>query len=264
MISTEVIVAVLGIIGIIFGGWRTRVTNKSVADKEREVADAKAKLLAAEGNLAEAKAEAEQQTALARIAERQQTLLEQHKASQDRIDQENLQRWGTVAALFNDVRAGETNIHNVLVQISTTMGEISAVQKMLPQMIQDASTQAIRETANVVGAEIGAAMAREFAIKNAERTMHPFPDAEDKRWRDDFILPIVPDVFIHKEPHFDDDVKLKKSCSKINPAGETLRLIEEPSISAIAVYKIEDGVPCYGWLHAKFVKIGQPTEPIPA
>lgn len=258
---TEIVIGLLGIISTIVGALVIRAKNKSLVETQKQLADTEAKRMKAEGELAAAKAEAEQQTAMARIAERQQSLLEAFKLSYDGFNTENLARWATVSALFSDVRAGEANIHNTLLQISAAMGEISAVQKLLPDLIKQASADAVKESASVVGAEIGAAMAREFAMKNAERKLQPFPDAEDKRWRDAFIVPTVPDVYIHKEPHFDDDAKLKKSCSRIAPEGETARLIEEPSIKAIAIYKIQDGVPCYGWLPDYSVRIGQPTSP---
>lgn len=258
-ITPEMVMALLGIIGILVGGWREQRKNKSIAEMQNQLAAADREKKQAEAQLIAIRADAEQQSTLAQIAKRQQDLLERLEARQNRINREFMKRWATVSALFNDVRAGESNIHNAVNAISVTLGQLLTAQQLLPAQIQQVNNEVIKETATLVGAEIGAAIARELAMNKAERKLYPFPDAEDKRWRDDWIYPLVPDVILHKEAYFDDDMQLKKSCSQIAPEGEKVRLIEVPDIEAIAVYKVQDGVPCYGWLPKRKVRIGQPA-----
>lgn len=131
----------------------------------------------------------------------------------------------------------------------------------VPKRLEAYFSESTREIAFTVGAEIGAAMNREFAVKNLERSLHPFPDAEDPRWREVKIVPTLPDVVIRKEPYFDDNTsKLTKPCSRIADIGERVKLIEEASIGAVAVDKVENGVRCWGWLPMHTVQIVVPAD----
>lgn len=243
------------LVGALGFWWR----ESTKARYQGDLAAANERVMAAEGELAAKKADAEQTTALARIAERQHTLLEALRADMARRDRAIVTRWGTVSALFNDIKAQEANTYNTLRRIETGVATTNERLNQLPNLIQAATNQSVTDIGASMGAEIGAAIARQFALKNAERTLYPFPDAEDKRWRDDWIIPLVPDLILSKQPYFDDDVKLKKSCSKILAEGESVRLIEEPDIDAVAIWKEQDGVPCYGWLPRNRIKIGQPA-----
>lgn len=156
-------------------------------------------------------------------------------------------------------RTIDDNAEILMQHVSRQGRNLVAEIARLPAHLETSFIEITRQIAFTVGAEIGAAMSREFAMKNVERKLYPFPDSDDPRWRDDYITPTVPDVVLHKEPYFDDDVRLRKSCSKIAPVGENVRLIEEPSIKAVAVYKVENEVPCYGWLPEYSVRIGKPT-----
>lgn len=130
----------------------------------------------------------------------------------------------------------------------------------IPKRLDAYIAETTRDIAFTVGSEIGAAMNREFALQNLERKLHPFPDAEDERWRELKIVPTLPDVVIRKEPFFNDEIsKLSKPCAQIADEGEIVRLIEEASISAIAVEKTENGVRCWGWLPKHAVQIVEPV-----
>lgn len=262
MISTEAILIILGLFGTLFGGWRTIVTNRSIAKKETEIADARAKVAesdvkvkAAEAQLIETRSQAEQQVTITRIADRQQTLLEKMEQTITARDNEFLTRWGTVSMLFNDIKAGEANVYNALNQLAGVQSQIVGMMEHLPEIVRTANNEAAKEIAGTVGMEIAAQMAREFAVKRLEHDLPPFPDPEDLRWQKLFIIPIVPDATIHKDIRFSDAVKLKLPCARINEAGEMVWLIEEPAINGFYIRKINDD--CWGYLPKHMVRIGE-------
>lgn len=154
----------------------------------------------------------------------------------------------------------DSNTQMLLTHISQRTQLVLDAVNRLPQRLESYMVDNAREIAYSVGSEIGAAMSRQFALQHLDRKLHPFPDAEDPRWRELKIVPTLPDVIIRKEPFFNDEItKLTKPCSRIADEGEIVRLIEEPSISALAVEKIEKGVRCWGWLPKHAVQIVEPV-----
>lgn len=232
----------LGIIGIVIGGWKTQVAAKAEADKKT-----------AEAEAAKITAEAEQQSVMTRLTERQQTLLEEMQKNNQRRDKASASQLRRISNLFNDIRNGESNIHNAIGQLMISVNSI-------PQAVAQAVVTGIAEANKTEVKELGKLLRSEMALDRFEREGYRFPAAEDPDWREEMIYPLEPEVTIHKGPYNDDDVRLRKPCATIDPQGEKVRLIANRYPEFIIVDKMTDGERCWGYVPRKKVRIG-PADP---
>lgn len=148
-------------------------------------------------------------------------------------------------------------------QIANLVNAIGALNKSileridgLPAKIAEGNAESLKVFAKEMGAEMGGAMAQQFAIQNLDRDLFPFPDPEDPAWKDEWVTPITPEPTLHKQPYFSDAVKLHKPCSQIATGGEKVRLIRSQIKGWFAIHKIEGNDHCWGWLPEHTIKIG--------
>lgn len=216
----------------------------------------------ADAKLTQAKTEADKSRSLFNMIEGQQKNINalyhtnaqfaQFLREKERIDERN---YKVNRQIF------DSNTQMLLTHVSQRTQIILDAINNVPKRLEAFMADSTREIAFTVGSEIGAAMNREFALQNLDRKLHPFPDAEDPRWTKRKIVPTVRDVIIRKEPYFQDEsTKLTKSCSRIADTGDWVLLIEEPSIGAVAVEKVDSGVRCWGWLPKHAVQIIEPVD----
>lgn len=229
---------ILGLVGVVFGGWRDRVANKAVA--ERKTAEASAEQMTAD---------ADQQKMVTRLAARMQRLVEQQR--EDRIKDGEAARaeLARISGLFSDIRNGEANIHTTLNNLTALQTQMVSAVNSIPAQV----TQTNGETLKLLAAEMAATLKQHLAHDKLDRELYPFPANDDPRWTRTWITPVVPEVTIHKDHRFSDSVKLQKPCATINPLGEEVMLIEATDIACLMVVK-ED---CYGFLPRHTVKIGR-------
>lgn len=126
----------------------------------------------------------------------------------------------------------------------------------IPAKIADGNTDTLKLFAQEMAAETGAVIAQQFAIQNLDRDLFPFPDPEDPAWREEWIIPVVNEPTLHKQPYFNDAVKLHKPCAQIAPGGERVRLIRNRIRGWVTIYKKGSETPCWGWLPEHTIKIG--------
>lgn len=255
----QVLPWLLGIIGIVIGGWKTTVAAKAEADKKT-----------AEANAAKITADADTQTVVNDTLRRQQTLLEEIHKSQKKRDflaRKDRLRHNTniegqlsrISGLFSDIRNGEGNIHTALTQLITSQQQLVTSVNAIPQAVQNAIVEANRNEIR----NLGKLLRGEMAQSQFEREGYRFPAAEDPDWREEMIYPLEPEVAMHKGPYYDSDVQLRKPCAIIQAEGERVRLIANRYTEFIIVDKLADGERCWGYVPRNKVRIGVEAPPPP-
>ena len=264
MISTEVIIAILGIVGVVFGAWANRVKNQS----QRQLIEAQSAQLKAEGDLATVKAEAEVRIAEAKTDIEERAFIREQFNSQLKLNETFPKMLAEIDARnkaenesnYRSIRDVQNDTNTVLVNILNAMRDQHADQIAaiggLPAAIQMGQADSLKNYAQQLGAEIGAVLTKQFQMQTLEREMYPFPDPEDSAWQELWITPITPLPTIHKQPFFADAVKLHKPCAIIRQEGERVRAILGRLTDWIIIEKRAGDSHCWGWLPAHTVRIG--------
>lgn len=263
VISTEVLIGILGIAGIIFGAWGTRVKNRS----QQELVEAQSALFAAEGQLTQVKADAEVRIAEAKIDAEERTFIREQFKNQITLNEQFPKMMAEIDARnraenesnYRSVRNVQNDTNTVLVNILNALNKQHAIQiealGAMPGAIQAANVDTLREFARQLATDMGTVMVQQFAIQSLDRELFPFPDPEDPSWREEWVAPLTPEPTIHKQPYFNDAVKLQKPCAQIKPEGELVRIIRNRIKGWLIVKKFQNDDDCWGWLPEHTVQI---------
>lgn len=260
-ITPEIVIALIGLCGTVLGipatiigawAWNSRTRVKAKADAE--VADAQARLKAIE---AKGEAEKAQAATLANLVIGYQQFGEHLKDLVSLRHADN-QKAESNYRVFTDV--SNENARTVMGHLDYHAGRLMTAIGAIPERVGAVNNDGI---ALLVG-ELGSVITKEFAVQRAERSMHPFPASEDSEWRDEFIRPVQDVARIYKQPSFDDEARLHKTCAHIKPEGEIVRVIQGRLKGWLIVDKVEAGQRCWGWIPDYQVLVGRPETNVPA
>lgn len=267
------------IITVIFGAIAVWIRQKSTASTEREKRlriDAESRAFQAEGALTQVKADAEIRIAEAKTDVEERAFIREQFNSQLKLNETFPKMLAEIDARnkaenesnYRAVRDVQNDTNTVLINILNAMEKQHAIQiaaiGALPGAIQANIGEALQASAQQLGAEIGTVITKQFQMQSLDRDMFPFPDPEDPAWTQKFIMPIAPTPTIHKQPYYNDSVKLHKPCAVINQEGEWLRVILGRLQDWIIVEKRAGDSHCWGWLPAHTVQIGEMASPVSA
>lgn len=265
MISNEVLLGLIGLFATIAAGWQYVARKKADIDKlnsesrlKQVETDAQIKIDAARADLDERAFIREQLKAQIKLNEQHQLERAQYDkrlAEKETKDEANYRVVGNVQ------RDTNIQIANLVNAISTMNRSLIEKIDLLPSRITNGNADSLTSFAKSMAAETGAVIAQQFAIQNLDRDLFPFPDPEDPAWKEEWVIPITPEPTLHKQPYFNDAVKLHKPCAQIVPGGERVRLIRNRIKGWVTIYKQGDDAHCWGWLPEHCIKIG--TMPVP-
>jgi len=224
------------------------------ADAQSKIAQAKADI---EIRLSTAREDAEERAFIRAQLQGQIKLNEQFQKLLIEKEEKDESNYRVLANVQRDTNTVLVNLLNKIEEQHAV--EIAAIGA-LPGVIQRSNAEMLKEYAQQIGAEIGAVLTKQFQVQSLEREMFPFPDPEDPAWSEKFITPVTPMAAIHKQPYYNDAVKLRKPCAVIKSEGEWLRVIAGRLQDWIIVEKRAGDSHCWGWLpvHAVHVSDNAP------
>ncbi len=267
------------IIATLFGAIALWIRQRGGANLEQEKRlrlEAESRAFQAEGALTQVKADAEIRIAEAKTDVEERAFIREQFNSQLKLNETFPKMLAEIDARnktdneanYRAVRDVQNDTNTVLVNILNAMRDQHAIQiaaiGALPEIIRASNAETLKEYAQQLGVEIGAVLTKQFAVQNLERDMYPFPDPEDPAWQSIYIKPITPAPTIHKNPYFDDAVKLRKPCATIQDEGEWVRAIMGRLRDWIIVEKRAGDSHCWGWLPAHTVQIADPAPQVTA
>lgn len=252
-ITGEMVILVLGLVGTVLGALanNSRVKTKARADQlvqaaeaDKLEAEARLKQIADSGAVERAKAEANLRQTEALSQQMQHT--GQMLNAQLVINQQLTDK-------YNGIRiAQDSGMERLWYHIDETGRKILAAVENIPSAtVAGFTADSVGAFAEALGKQMGVVLAAELAKRDAERDMHPFPEAEDTAWEARFIVPKHDAVQMYKRPQVSDLVLLQKPCSRIAVEGETVRLIAGRVPGWYAVVKAD----CWGWLIERSIEV---------
>lgn len=123
---------------------------KKEAESKLNESAARAKEIEAEAEkkIVEARSQSEMQTAVLKIIERQQVLMDAMNGTNQERDKEHLSRYGTVIGVTRDINVQLVNISNALSEMSKMQTSMQAVLIAIPTQIEaagEATRQSIKD-----------------------------------------------------------------------------------------------------------------------
>lgn len=226
--------------------------RESDARAEQVELDAKSRLRQAEADASARESEAKQAASMLEMMNKQIIINRQQQRRMDAQKKSAEEGYQTIRAVQNDTNIQLSNMYNALRDLKL---EMVKVLSDLPTQIQAANHSELTDFAKMMAGEIAVHIVEQFERQKIESTMFPFPDPDDPDWREETIIPLVPDVTIRKEPRFWDNALLQKPCAQIIPGGERVRIITDRTKDWVIVDKIASGERCWGWIKAREVRI---------
>ncbi len=165
-------------------------------------------------------------------ADQQEELYQKRLAEKEKRDEDNYR----VLQQLQDRNHAE--IHGVL---KTRFDAVDATLASLPARLQEDNKTWV---STLVG-ELVAQMAEKFAEFTLSQEWYPFPDTNDREWREEFVKPLVGKVKIYRRPVMSDtsltDVLLMAE-------GENMDIIQGRKKGWLVVRLLREKRAYYGWL----------------
>ena len=229
--------ALVGIPSAIVGAWAWSFRIRTKAEADAKINTAKIAQMEAEGKLKQVDALTEQTRNISQA-------LTMQMVTNEKMEQK-----------YTGIRvAQDSGMERLWYHVEDTGKKIlSAIEKVPAATVQGFSAEAVGAFAEALGKQMSAVMVAEFEKRDAQRDMHPFPEAEDAAWEERFIVPRHDSVQMYKRPQSSDLVLLQKPCSYINVSGEMVRLVAGRVPGWYAIMKKD----CWGWLHERSIEVRQ-------
>ena len=261
MIPTEVLLGFIAVLTSVVSGWSYAHRLKAEGDKKKLESQLKQVEAEAEIKINAAKADLEERAFIRQQLLGQLKINEQHQQERERYEKRLAEKDAKAESNYrvsNDIQRDlGLQIVNLINAIGTMKGVLIERIDLLPGRITTSNVETLTGFAKSMAAETGAVIAQQFAIQSLDRDLFPFPDPEDPGWKEEWIIPITPEPTLHKQPYFNDAVKLHKPCAQIAAGGERVRVIRNRIKGWVTIYKSEGETHCWGWLPEHTIKVGK-------
>lgn len=246
----SILIAVLGIVGIVVGAWAATKKDKSKADTEQLIAHARKQV--AEAETAQKKAEAEikeRDDLFGMIKELTGQNKEQTKQGAAFLDSLGKIREEKEADYQTLKNLNDTNTQIVIGEVQKVRSDVIAEIRMLDSTIQTSKNNWVE----TVASEFAAVLASKFNEQMMLQTQYPFPSSSDPDWIEDFVKPIVNHAWLYNRPLASESTR---SPVEIKIEGENLELIRGWKKDWIAVRFARGNKAVFGWVQEHEIRIG--------
>lgn len=246
----SVVIAILGIVGIVVGAWSTTKKNQSNAETEQLIADARKEVMSAETAQKKAEAEIKERDDLfGMIKELTGQNKEQTKQGKDFLDSLGKIREEKEADYQTLKNLNDSNTQIVVSEVQKAHSAVIAEIRALDTTIQTSKNNWIE----TVAAEFASVLASKFNEQMMLQTQYPFPSSSDPDWIEDFVKPIVNHAWLYNRPLASEGTR---SPVEIKAEGENLELIRGWKKDWIAVRFARGNKAVFGWVQEHEIRIG--------
>lgn len=268
MITTEVLLALIGLLGSVLTG--AAYIGKRRADARLKEADARVKSIEVELTDAvtkrqQSQAVSEQSAHLMDMFEKQIAINQQNAQQADRWMSALREKESRDEANYNvlkralDAHTGylgglvEANFKAVSIEMKASHQQTIAAIDAIPNKVTTPLADFIHEFAEKIATSVGAAVALQLSNRDiGNRPLYPFPDASEPNWREVWITPVNEHVALWRTWRLGDDT-ISSDLRAVLDAGGEKALINESVIERFIAVRRSNGY--YGWVLADKVRI---------
>ncbi|MBA3867794.1 MAG: hypothetical protein H0X30_01420 [Anaerolineae bacterium] len=245
-----ILLAILGIAGMVVGAWATTTKDKSKAEAEQLITNAK--IQATDAEMANKKSEAEikeRDDLFGMIKELTGQNKEQTKQGKDFLDSLGKIREEKEADYQTLKNLSDSNTQIVISEVQRAHSAMIAEIRALDTTIQSSKNNWIE----TVASEFASVLASKFNEQMMLQTQYPFPSSSDADWTEDFVKPIVNHAWLYNRPLASEGTR---SPVEIKVEGENLELIRGWKKDWIAVRFARSNKAVFGWVQEHEIRIG--------